>query len=86
MKNLQLCQSFENRTQLRIVFEYLQNNVATASMVSKATGVSQKNICRYKRKLEKDSLLWEVYNYLCKEAGRKAWYLTTNRNKSTLRM
>jgi predicted transcriptional regulator len=85
MKNLQLSQSFENRTQLQIVFEYLQSNVATASMVAKATGVSQKNICRYKRKLEKASLLWEVYNYPCKETGRRAWFLTTNRSKTTIR-
>lgn len=40
---------------------------------------------RYKRKLEKADLLWEVYHYYCKEPGRKAWYLTTDRNRTSLR-
>ncbi|WP_250255691.1 hypothetical protein [Chryseobacterium sp. Marseille-Q3244] len=67
---------FEN--QLKIIFQYLQNNVATASMVARETGVPQKNICRYKRYLEKAGKLWEVEKKKCKETGAKAWYLTTN--------
>lgn len=67
---------FEN--QLKIIFQYLQNNIATASMISRATGIPQKNICRYKRYLEKAGKLWEVEKKKCKETGVKAWYLTTN--------
>lgn len=47
-------------------------------MVSKATGVYQKNICRYKRDLEKPGLLWQVKQGRCKVTGYMAWYLTTN--------
>lgn len=67
---------FEN--QLKIIFQYLQNNVATASMIARETGIPQKNICRYKRYLEKAGKLWEVEKKRCEETGAKAWYLTTN--------
>lgn len=64
--------------QLQIIFRYLQKHIATASMVSVATGVPQKNFTRYKRRLEKAGQLWEIKKALCKETGYKAWYLTTN--------
>jgi len=64
--------------QKETIFLYLQNNVATASMISKATGISQKNICRYKRDLEKAGALREVKKAPCAVTGFKAWYLTTN--------
>lgn len=66
--------------QLKTIFHYLQNHVATASMVSDATGIPQKNICRYKRDLEKAGRLWEIEKKLCETTGFKAWYLTTNRD------
>lgn len=66
------------RTQLQTIFHFLLENTATASMVSAATGVPQKNICRYKRDLEKIGRLWEIEKKLCKKTGFKAWYLTTN--------
>lgn len=65
-------------TQLKTIFQFLQEHVATASMVSEATGVPQKNICRYKRDLEKAGNLWEFEKKECKKTGFKAWYLTTN--------
>lgn len=68
--------------QLQTIFQYLQKNIATASMVTDATGVPQKNITRYKRNLEKAGMLWEVEKKLCKKTGFKAWYLTTNPDKS----
>jgi hypothetical protein len=68
------------RTQLKTIFQFLQKHVATASMVSAITGVPQKNICRYKRDLEKAGRLWEIEKKLCKHTGFKAWYLTTNPN------
>lgn len=68
--------------QLQTIFAYLQINIATASMVSDATGVPQKNICRYKRDLEKAGQLWEIEKKVCKKTGFKAWYLTTDPTKA----
>lgn len=67
--------------QLQTIFQYLQENIATASMVADATGIYQKNICRYKRDLEKAGLLWEIAKGTCKKTGFKAWYLTTDKSK-----
>lgn len=71
------CKVFRKEEQT--IFNYLQNTIATASMVSKATGIAQKNICRYKADLQKRNLLFEVYKRTCKITGYKAWYLTTNK-------
>ena len=70
------------KTQLKTIFQYLQEHIATASMVSAATGIPQKNICRYKRDLEKAGRLWEIEKKLCKKTGFKAWYLTANPNNA----
>ena len=64
--------------QLQTIFQYLQKHDATASMVADATGIYQKNICRFKRDLEKAGKLWEITKATCKKTGFKAWYLTTN--------
>lgn len=64
--------------QIRTIFNYLQNNIVTASMVSEATGIPHKNITRYKRDLEKLGRLFEVEKKPCKKTGFKAWYLSTN--------
>lgn len=69
----------EYSTQRKIVFHYLQKNIATASMVSEATGIPQKNITRHKRKLEKAGLLYELERRFCKITGYPAYYLTTNK-------
>lgn len=66
------------KSQLKTIFQYLQEHIATASMVSAETGVPQKNICRYKRDLEKAGKIWEIEKKECKKTGFKAWYLTTN--------
>lgn len=68
--------------QSKMVFLYLKNHLATASMVSEATGVPQKCICRYKRDFEKAGVLWEVEKKLCKATGFGAWYLTTDPEKA----
>ena len=68
--------------QLQTIFKYLQEHEATASMVADATNVYQKNICRYKRDLEKAGRLWEIAKAVCKKTGFKAWYLTTNPDKA----
>lgn len=70
------------KSQLKTIFHYLQNHIATASMVSAETGIPQKNICRFKRDLELSGRLWEVEKKLCKKTGFKAWYLTTDPNKA----
>lgn len=74
------------KTQLKTIFEYLQEHVATASMVSDATGIPQKNICRYKRDLELAGRLWEIEkNYVRKQDFEHGFYLPTpNTNQSTL--
>lgn len=72
------------RTQLQTIFSYLYENNATASMVSAATGVPQKNICRFKRDLEQAGLLWEITKSYCMLTGFKAWYLTTNPDKALI--
>lgn len=64
--------------QKKTIFEYLKHHTATASMVTNATGIAQKSICRYKRDFEKQGLLYEVEKRFCKLTGFRAWYLTTN--------
>lgn len=71
----------QTKNQLQTIFEYLQNHVATASMVSEATGVPQKNICRYKRDLQQAGLLAEIKKGVCQQTGFKAWYITTDKSK-----
>ncbi|WP_298949373.1 hypothetical protein [uncultured Polaribacter sp.] len=68
------------KTQEKTIFNYLQRHTATNTMVSYATGIAQKNICRAKRNLEKAGLLQETEQKLCKITGHRAWYLTTNKN------
>ncbi len=68
----------KHENQLQTIFQYLQNHIATASMVTEATGVPQKNICRYKRDLENAGRLWEIKKSICKVTGYKAWFITTN--------
>ena len=76
------CKGKKHLTQLQTILQYLQKHIATASMVADATGIYQKNICRYKRDLEKAGRLWEVEKTLCKKTGFKSWYLTTNTQKA----
>jgi hypothetical protein len=52
-------------------------------MVSDATGIPKRSICKYKRNLEKSGLLWEIEKTYCKITGFKAWYLTTDPGKAT---
>jgi hypothetical protein len=66
----------DNKTQLQQLHEFLKIHLVTASMASAITGISQKNICRYKRRLEKEGLLTEVFKGKCLQTGRMAWYVT----------
>ena len=64
--------------QTQTIFEYWHNHIATAAMVSKATGIPHKNICRYKRDMEKAGKLFEIRKAICQHTGFPAWYCTTN--------
>jgi hypothetical protein len=72
----------DSQNQLKTIFQYLRDHVATASMVTNATGVPQKCITRYKRDLEKNGMLWEVERKYCQLTGFKAYYLTTDPAKA----
>ncbi len=65
-------------TEEQTIFYYLQDHIATASMVCNAIGIKQKNFTRYKRDLEQAGKLFEVVKEPCKITGCKAWYLSTN--------
>jgi len=69
-------------TQLQTIFSYLQDHIATNSMISAETGIPKRNICKYKRNLEQAGKLWEVEKNACEETGNKAWYLTTDPDKA----
>lgn len=69
-----------HEAQEKIVFDYLLLHVASASMVTDATGVPQKCITRYKRNYEKDGRLVQLKKDRCKITGRNVWYLTTNKD------
>ena len=66
--------------QTKIYFNYLNSHIATNSMVAKATGIAQKNLCRYKRTLQRNGQLFEVKKSLCEVTKHRATYLTTNLN------
>jgi hypothetical protein len=65
-------------TQLKTIFSFLKENLATASMVAKATNVPHKNITRYKRDLELAGKVWEVKKDYCELTGHKAWYISAD--------
>jgi hypothetical protein len=66
------------------LYRFLLKQTATGTMAAVATGIAQKNICRYKRQFEDQGLLWPVKKAVCKSTGRQAFYLTTNPRKSKL--
>jgi hypothetical protein len=78
LKSLEQGKNKQYRNQTKIIFNYLLKYTATNTMISTATGVPQKNICRIKRNLEKRGLLFEVEKKLCKITGLSAYYLTTD--------
>jgi hypothetical protein len=81
-KSLIVRQSKDNthEAQEKVVYDYLLMHVASASMVTDATGVPQKCICRYKRAYEQAGRLQQIKKDRCKITGRNVWYLTTNKD------
>ena len=68
-------------SQIKTIFNYLSNHVATASMVAEATKIPQKNITRYKRDLEHAGKLVELRKANCEVTRHKAWYITCDSSK-----
>jgi len=68
----------KEKPQIQRMYEYLLTNIATASMLEEALNIKQKCITRYKRELENNGYLYEIYHQKCKETGFKAWYLSTD--------
>lgn len=64
------------QTQMNTVSAYLEDHIATASMVSKATGIPRSSIYAYKRRIDKSGRLFKVEKSSCQQTGYKAWYLT----------
>ena len=64
--------------ELQAVYEYLQSNIATATMAAAALKIYRPSLCRRKRTLEKAGLLAEVKQGYCKITRCEAAYLTTN--------
>jgi len=67
--------------QIKSIFHFLKRHTSTSSMAVSLTGVAQKRITRYKRDLEKDWLLAELWKVPYQETGFKAYCLTTNPEK-----
>lgn len=67
--------------------DYLKGNTVTCTMACENLGIRQKNATRYKRDLEENGELIELFVSKCKYTGFQAAYLTTNKEiiKSTLR-
>lgn len=68
--------NFENEYQR--FHDFLLKNVATATMAAAALNIYRPNVCRYKRRLEKEGKLFEIRKGICTITGFPANYLTTN--------
>lgn len=75
-----MCKFKKNTSDVQTILLFLKNNVATNTMISKATGIPRPSICRAKRDLELKGLLFEVERKLCKVTGYPAWYLCANKD------
>lgn len=67
-----------NQDQFQRFYRFLQTHLVTCTMASQATGIPQKNCCRFKRKLEKQGLLWEVKYSKCPITRFYAWFISCN--------
>jgi hypothetical protein len=59
-------------------YQYLLANVATCSMVCRATNIPQKNATWYKKWLCEAGRMWIVKIDYCKDTGYQAAYLTAD--------
>ena len=65
-------------TELQAVYEYLQNNTATATMAAVALNIYRPSLCRRKRTLQKAGYLIEVKIGYCPITKHRAAFLSTN--------
>ncbi|MBK7099537.1 MAG: hypothetical protein IPH58_15990 [Sphingobacteriales bacterium] len=65
-------------SELQAVFNYLFRQPATATQVATALNIYRPNLCRRKRKLEKEGRLWEVKKIICPITHYPAMLLTCN--------
>lgn len=74
--------SFRNQhskdNELKAVYEYLQHNIATATMTAIALNIYRPNLCRHKKSLQKAGLLAELNKGICKITKCRAAFLTCN--------
>lgn len=78
---IRYCKVKLKQTQIQTIFDYLQDNLATASMVSTATGIPRSSVYAYKRRLAKADKLTPVMKFRCRQTGYKAWYLIARSKK-----
>lgn len=64
--------------ELKAVYEYLQNNIASATIVATALNIYRPNLSLRKRKLEISGLLVVVTKGYCKLTKRWVQFFTTN--------
>jgi hypothetical protein len=67
-----------NKTQLKQFYDCLYLHPFTCSQASEILGIPQKSLCRLKRQLQKDGMLWEVELVKCPLTNHYAYTLTTN--------
>ncbi len=68
----------KHKAQKKRFYNYLNKHVVSCTMASKALRIEQKCLTRYKRQLEKNGSLWQVFKHKCKHTNRRVWYITTN--------
>lgn len=66
------------QNELKLVYEYLKKQPATATQVSVALGIYRPSLCRRKRDLEKVGKLYELWKTICPITKHRASLLTTN--------
>lgn len=76
-------QSLTNReqgkdTQKRIIFRELFHEPQNSKMLHMKTGIPREDICRRKRDLEDENLLFVLKHDYCPYTGRLTQFLTTN--------
>lgn len=69
--------TFRKKSEIHRIYVELFKECQNSVMLHIKTGIPRKNICRIKRALEKDGLLWTIKDY-CPLTGRLTQFLTTN--------
>lgn len=73
-----------SKPEIDVFFDYLQENVCTATMASEALSIPQKHVTRYKKELQDKNLLFIITIAPCHITGFKAQWITTNPSMITM--